>query len=408
MPIVAGPSKFVTLSDIYAIPSADGLTLTFKCLTDQAVALRYRVWDVTNPAASAQGTEPGPLTVHNFPYALAPLTSTPLGRTVGFEITSTTTPPPTLRPYRGTVRMPAARAKLPTEFHGFTVTPPVLNYSWAQYNPNGTSTAIQTPSMMTAAIPTSLRDFRVEPFDESPNNVYFKFTTDRPLTSYQIKILPEPCEMNMEGDSPFGSGAAYIYDQSLEVGSSTDHIVQGVLASATAGRAFKIEVTGIDDLGRPLRLYTDVWRVAPNAYLAQAGRQTWWGWNNYKWINHVKPVSMFPTMITGSAGWFTDLASPGTLVIARTTVTIPVTGGDSLPPNSMVRVLWGNYRDDGFDSRIQTYEFATARALMSDNDVRNFKLTDLKPNTKYRYTVEIRTPDGQEWFNNRDNFTTSP
>jgi|SRR5215831_4802260 len=156
-------SGIVVLSDVQAAPNAAGDTVVFWVDTgDSSVQLNFRIWDVTNPSVSASGTEASAKSGRrNFSYALAPLTSTPQGKTMGYEITSTTAPPPTLRPYQGVVRIPGARtvAKLnavPVRWNSFGGTPPAPaggtggqgatgatgnwnQYTWAQYNPKGTT-----------------------------------------------------------------------------------------------------------------------------------------------------------------------------------------------------------------------------------------------------------------------------
>jgi len=151
-------SGIVVLSDVQAIPNAAGDTLVFWVDTgDSSVQLRFTVWDAANPGVTANGTEASAKSGRrSFTYALSPLSATPQGRTVGYEITSVTTPPPTLRPQQGWVRMPGARtvAKLnavPVKFFAFGGAPPAPagggsganagswnQYTWSQWNPKGT------------------------------------------------------------------------------------------------------------------------------------------------------------------------------------------------------------------------------------------------------------------------------
>src|SRR5262245_19930142 len=92
----AGPPAYVTLSAVVAAPNAAGDTVVFTVNTDQAVQLRFTVWDAMNPSVTAGGQEGSAVAGRRtFSYALSPLTSTPQGRVLGYEITSLTVPPPT-------------------------------------------------------------------------------------------------------------------------------------------------------------------------------------------------------------------------------------------------------------------------------------------------------------------------
>lgn len=143
---VAGPAAFVTLYEVAVEPTTT--TLTFKVNTDQAVQLRFRVWRDINPGVSAAGQEAsakvGP---RSFPYALAPLLggADPGGWVVCYEITSITAPPPTLRPFQGSVRVPGSRTvakgtALNVRWNAFGWN----RYTWAQYNPKNEN-ALVTP-----------------------------------------------------------------------------------------------------------------------------------------------------------------------------------------------------------------------------------------------------------------------
>lgn len=158
-PLVAGPSGFVTLSDVNAGSSPNGASLVFTFNTDQAVQLSVSLVDarfpgsppiVSNEAGAAQGRRT--LTV--------PLTGM-AGQVVNFTISSLTPPPPTLRPYTGSVRIAGSRGgtanpPVPIRFYMFGGTPPPPagggplppapgnqgnwnSYAWAQYNPKGTT-----------------------------------------------------------------------------------------------------------------------------------------------------------------------------------------------------------------------------------------------------------------------------
>jgi|SRR5215831_73838 len=161
--IVAGPSGFVTLSNVIAAPNAAGTVVVFSVTTDQSVQLNFRIWDVMNPSVSAAGTEAAAgIGTRTFSYTLSPVSANPQGKVMGFEITSVTAPPPTLRPYQGTVRIPAARTvanqkAVPVRWNMFGDgtrpvdgggTGPLKNgpaagnwssYTWTQYNPKQTT-----------------------------------------------------------------------------------------------------------------------------------------------------------------------------------------------------------------------------------------------------------------------------
>jgi len=152
--IVMGPSAFVTLSNVAAAPNAAGDTVVFTVETDQAVQLRFTVWDAQNPSVTAGGQEGSAiLGRRTFSYALSPLTASAQGKVMGYEITSLTTPPPTLRPFQGTVRIGAARTvaknnAVPVRWNMFgDGTRPAggggignwSSYTWAQYNPKMTT-----------------------------------------------------------------------------------------------------------------------------------------------------------------------------------------------------------------------------------------------------------------------------
>jgi len=154
MPIVAGPSLFVTLSNVIATPNAAGTVVTFSVTTDQSVQLNFRIWDAQTPSVSASGTEAAAAAgTRTFAYTLSPVSANPQGKVMGFEITSVTAPPPTLRPYQGTVRIPAARTvanqkAVPVRHNMFgDGTRPSggggvgnwSSYTWAQYNPKMTT-----------------------------------------------------------------------------------------------------------------------------------------------------------------------------------------------------------------------------------------------------------------------------
>lgn len=161
--IVAGPAGFVTLSNVIATPNAAGTVVTFTVTTDQSVQLNFRIWDAMNPSVSASGTEAAAAVgTRTFAYTLSPVSANPQGRVMGYEITSVTAPPPTLRPYQGTIRIPAARTTtngkaVPVRWNMFgDGTRPQWgggttnrgdgpaagnwsSYTWAQYNPKGTT-----------------------------------------------------------------------------------------------------------------------------------------------------------------------------------------------------------------------------------------------------------------------------
>jgi len=152
--IVAGPAGFVTLSNVIATPNAAGTVVTFSVTTDQSVQLNFRIWDTQNPSVSAGGTEAAAAVgTRTFQYTLSPVSANPQGKVMGFEITSVTAPPPTLRPYQGTVRISAARTvanqkAVPVRWNMFgDGTRPAggagignwSSYTWAQYNPKMTT-----------------------------------------------------------------------------------------------------------------------------------------------------------------------------------------------------------------------------------------------------------------------------
>lgn len=149
---LAGPSAFVTLSDVSAEPNANNDGIIFKVTTDQSVQLRFRIWDALNPSvvivANEAGAKAGP---RQLVAPLATLTADATGDVLGYEILSTTAPPPTLRPFSGTVRMAGARTvakgnAVPVRFNGFSgsfsAAVPALGvggnwsrYTWSQWNP---------------------------------------------------------------------------------------------------------------------------------------------------------------------------------------------------------------------------------------------------------------------------------
>lgn len=155
--LVAGVPKFLTLSEIYAVPGIDMFEVT--CLTDGNCTLMLS-WERTNPPANpgefpVRGTvsDVGPtmrhrLAVPDDTIAVSPRQGTPQEVRYEISLDPTDSSGRTLRPYIGTLKLRQTPTNfVPVKFYEFGGTPPPTpggdegdwnTYTWAQYNPNGT------------------------------------------------------------------------------------------------------------------------------------------------------------------------------------------------------------------------------------------------------------------------------
>lgn len=152
--MVAGPSRFDSLTSVTVTPAADATSVLFNAWTEQALQLRYRIWREDRPELVIVGNEAGAVAgQHKSSFSLASLGAAAelKGEVLSYEILSTTAPPPTLRPYGGSVRIPGARdlQDIPVRFYSFsgpmTAAVPALGvqgnwsrYTWSQWNSKGT------------------------------------------------------------------------------------------------------------------------------------------------------------------------------------------------------------------------------------------------------------------------------
>jgi len=157
--IPMGPPKFITISNIYDADTATTFTITFD--SDQAFIANVQYWAGSMPAANNQaplGTViDAAATTHHV------LTVTPAagsgGKVFAFQINVDPTDVTglTLRPYNGVTQLYGARPaslSVPVRFYAFGGNPPAPSggtggqgggtgnwnqYTWAQYNPKGTT-----------------------------------------------------------------------------------------------------------------------------------------------------------------------------------------------------------------------------------------------------------------------------
>jgi len=158
--IVMGPPGFASISNVQVIPTATNFVV--KWLTDQAVQSDV-VWTaITDAAPPGQGpytgtvAEAGPFTQHSVTVTPSPAAG---GHQYAFRITldNADSSGLTQRDYVGTVQLLGARTpttklapSVPVRFYQFGGTPPPgagggptgsnwNTYTWAQYNPKGTT-----------------------------------------------------------------------------------------------------------------------------------------------------------------------------------------------------------------------------------------------------------------------------
>lgn len=154
--LISGPPRFATISNVRAVPTNNGFTV--YATTDVAIQLQLDYWSQNDPSippgvAGTAPAEAGPLTQHVFVVTL-PGGNNRSGFVYGYNFRqdSNDTSGFQWRGFQGTIQTTGARSTrgqtLPVRWNMFgDGTRPAggggignwSSYTWAQYNPKGTT-----------------------------------------------------------------------------------------------------------------------------------------------------------------------------------------------------------------------------------------------------------------------------
>lgn len=154
--IVAGPPLFATISNVQPIPANNAFQVVFD--TDLPIQLQVDYWSQNDPSLpqplAGTMSEAGPATHHVFSSGALPGGANHSGYTFGFSIRKDANDVSnlTLRSYQGFVQLTGARStrglSVPVRWNTFgDGTRPAggggignwSSYTWAQYNPKGST-----------------------------------------------------------------------------------------------------------------------------------------------------------------------------------------------------------------------------------------------------------------------------